>query len=418
MAMGQKRLFYGWYIAGIAFLAFFLSTGTHFYAFNAFLEPLCRLRGWSRMDLNLALVIGTGFSFLCQYIYGTILMRTGVRTLMFAGTMIAGLAFICIPRAEHLWQFYLFYALLFIGNGAYGGIVASTAVNNWFLEKRGRALGLATSGMSLSGAVLPMGVLILINFIGLSDAALSIGLIIIAFGPLTWFIVKEWPEDIGVGPDGILLDAGELIACKFEDGNNAGSAFQSDWNFRDLISNGTVWKIGCSFGLLMIGTVGVMSQLKPRFTDIGFNSMTAMALMGVTAFVGAVGKYIWGTLCDRFETRTVAFVMAVANIIGLSLIFFKNSITALFLFVVIYGFSMGGTLSIYPVIIASVFGRKNFPSVLRFISIFLSLQLLGYVFAGLSFDRTGSYNAAYLIFVIFDVIAACLLFSLKTNPQS
>lgn len=58
------------------------------------------------------------------------------------------------PGWKHLWQFYLVYALLFTGNGALGGIVAGAAVNNWFIRKRGKTMGIATAGMSLSWALL------------------------------------------------------------------------------------------------------------------------------------------------------------------------------------------------------------------------------------------------------------------------
>jgi hypothetical protein len=39
--------------------------------------------------------------------------------------------------------------------------------------------------------------------------------------------------------------------------------------------------------------------------------------------------------------------------------------------------------------------------------------MFGYLIAGRSFDTTGSYDAAYGIFIGLDVIAAFLLFSLK-----
>lgn len=413
MAQTQNRIYYGWYITGIAFFAYFFSTGTGFYAFNAFLEPLCRLRGWSRTDLNIALVIATAFGFACQYIYGTLLIRTGIRILMLIGAIIGGLSFICIPRAQSLWQFYLFYILLFMGNGAYGGIVANTAVNNWFLQKRGKALGLATAGMSASGAVLPLGLLFLINSAGINIAALFIGIMLMGFGPLAWFVVRDWPEDLGMGPDGIPLDSIPIVhTVSGPDLQKNIVRYQQDWRLNTLARNATFWKIGVAFALLMIGTVGVMSQLKPRFTDIGFNHTSAMIMMGITALAGSIGKYIWGSLCDRFDTRRVAYIMAIGNIAGLALSLCKNSFTALFFFILVYGFSMGGTLSVYPVIISSVYGRKNFPSVLRYISIFLSLQLIGYLIAGVSFDHTGSYDAAYLVFIGLDMIAAVLLFSL------
>jgi len=413
MQPSRDTLYYGWYIAGIAFWAYFLAVGTGFYAFNAFLEPLCTARGWTRTDLNLALVIGTAFGFSSQYIYGTILMKTGVRILMLCGSLTAGISFICIARVESLWQFYLFYSLLFIGNGAYGGIVAGSAVNNWFVDKRGKAMGMATAGMSVSGAVLPLSALLLIEHTGIETAALCIGLLMIAFGPMAWFIVKDWPEDMGLAPDGLPVKTQSYVAGQIQIHVPPAAVTQTDWTLAKLVRTDVFWKLGLAFGLMMMGTVGVMSQLKPRFTDIGFSGMAAMMMMAATALVGASGKYSWGLMCDRFNPRRVAVIMALANAFGLSLGLIKNSTAALIVFIPVFGFSMGGIMSTFPVIVATIFGRQNFAAVLRFISFFLILQMFGYLIAGRSFDTTGSYDAAYGIFVGFDIIAILLLLSLK-----
>ena len=408
-----NKLYYGWYIVAMAFGGYFLSTGTGFYAFNAFLEPLCIARGWTRTDLNLALVIGTAFGFSSQYIFGTILMKTGVRILMFCGSLTAGISFICIARVETLWQFYLFYSLLFIGNGAYGGIVAGSAVNNWFIGNRGKAMGIATAGMSVSGAVLPVTALLLIRHTGIETAAFCIGLLIVAFGPLSWIIVKDWPEDMGLAPDGLPVRPQPYVTGQIQIHVPRPPVPQTDWTLAKLVRTDVFWKLGVAFGLMMIGTVGVMSQLKPRFTDIGFSGMTAMLMMAAMALVGASGKYCWGVMCDRFNPQRVAVIITLAHILGLGLGLIKNSTVALIIFIPVFGFSMGGIMSTFPVIVATIFGRQNFAAVLRYISIFLILQMFGYLIAGRSYDITGSYDAAYGIFISLDIIAILLLFSLK-----
>jgi MFS family permease len=363
--------------------------------------------------MNLALVIGTVFGFSSQYIYGTILMKTGVRILMLAGSITAGISFLFIARVQSLWQFYLFYSLLFIGNGAYGGIVASCAVNNWFVDKRGKAIGLATAGMSLSGAILPIVALLLIQHTGIENAALCIGLVMVSYGPLAWIVIKDWPEDMGMAPDGLEMNTNTYTAGQIQIHVPPCPAEQTEWNLAKLVRTDVFWKLGLAFGLLMIGTVGVMSQLKPRFSDTGFSSLTAMSMMGVTALIGAAGKYSWGMMCDRFDPKRVAITITVANALGLCLGLMKNSMAALIIFIPVFGFSMGGIMSTFPIIVATIFGRKNFASVLRYISIFLILQMFGYLIAGQSFDATGSYDTAYWIFIGLDIVAALLLFSLK-----
>ncbi|MBA4366363.1 MAG: hypothetical protein C0403_01845, partial [Desulfobacterium sp.] len=314
-------------------------------------------------------------------------------------------------------QFYFFYILLFVGNGAYGGIVSATAVNNWFVLKRGRAMGFAAAGISFSGAILPMIAMIAIVNSGVDGAALCIGVSVMLMAPLAWFVMREWPEEMGMLPDGVTAEP--AFSCRTEQSGQtcntpkkAGSACNA-WPFALLLRTGAFWKLGLSFAMLMIGTVGVMSQLKPRFTDIGFSSLHAMTLMSVTALIGSVGKYSWGSFCDRFEPKRVVVLMALTNAAGLSLALYQNSMITLILFIVVFGFTMGGIMSTYSIMVAIFFGRDCFPSVLRYISIFLILQLAGYLIAGQSHDRTGSYDHAYMIYIGLDLLAAALLATLK-----
>jgi len=421
MYPNKGKIFYGWYIVGVCFLANFMSVGTGFYAFNAFMEPLCELRGWTRTDINMALVLATFIGFIGQFIYGTLVIRTGARILMLLGSFVGGIAFFFLIRAEQLWHFYIFYILLYLGNGAYGGIVSSTAVNNWFKAKRGKALGIATSGISFSGAILPLLALFLILHHGIENASTGIAVLILLVAPLAWFVIRDWPEHYGMLPDGTPQGTGGENQRK----DNTSSRTQSSdgapneifWTLSRLVRTSTFWNLGIAYALIMMGTVGVMSQLKPRFSDIGFGDMTAMFMMAATAFMGAIGKYVWGMLCDRYEPRKIVTLLSTANGIGLGLALFQDSFPALFLFVIIFGFTMGGIMSTYPIIVADLFGRKSFAVVLRFVSMFLVLQLTGYIIAGQSFDRLGSYDPAYRLFIVLDFIAAGLLFFVKRPGQ-
>ncbi len=419
----KNKIFYGWYIAAFAFLTNFMAVGSGFYIFNAFMEPLCKANDWTRTDVNIALVIGMFFGVFSQLLYGTLVVRIGPRRLMLIGPFISGIAFIFLFRAHELWVFYGFCVLLFVGNGAYGGIVSNTAVSNWFENKRGRALGISTTGVSLSGAVLPFIAMMMIMKSGLSGASLQIGIMIAMIGPLAWLIVRDWPEKYGLAPDGAPLSDKRKEVNQAEDLSNAKSASDIkiatiesksiEWNFSSLIRTWTFWRLGLAFGFIMVGVVGVMSQLKPRFVDVGFSDMAAMSMMATTAFIGAMGKFFWGTLCDRFDPRKVVALLILLNAFGLSFSLIHGKMWALILFIVIYGFSMGGVMSTYPIIIADLFGRKSFPVVMKYVSMFLIIEVAGYIISGQSFDRTGSYDLAYMIFIGLFLVAMAFIITIK-----
>ncbi|MBW2674885.1 MAG: MFS transporter, partial [Deltaproteobacteria bacterium] len=173
----SSTIYYGWYIALIGFIANFMSVGTSFYIFNAFMGPLSETYGWSRTDLNMALVLGMLAGFVGQFISGTLVMRTGPRILMCIGPLLSGVACILLGMTHVLWQFYLLYVFLFLGSMTYGGVVANTAVNNWFIQKKGKALGFASAGISFSGVILPFLAMIIILHSSISNAFLWIGLL-------------------------------------------------------------------------------------------------------------------------------------------------------------------------------------------------------------------------------------------------
>ena len=406
----EGRFFYGWSIVGIAFVAHFMSVGTNFYIYNAFMEPLCDLKGFTRAGINLALMLGTLVGFAAQFFYGTLIMRFGPRIMMATGGVLAGVGFIFLGRTEQMSQFYVLYLLTFLANMSLGGIVANTAVNNWFVMKRGKALGLATAGVSLSGAVIPVLAMLLVKNYSLETAYLWIGIVLLLSGPAAWLVVRDWPEDHGLLPDNA------TVPLRSESGEGQIRIERGQapvWQAGRLFRTAALWKLGFAYGLVMMSVVGVMPQLKPRFTDIGFSDNQAMAMMATAALLGTFGKYFWGMLCDRHAPRRVVALLMCLCGLGLVLGLISSSAPFQIAFALVFGFAMGGVMSTLPVIIAFLFGRESFAAVFRFAALFLVLQVAGYGLMTASYHLFHSYDAAYYIFVVLDLMAAFLIFSVK-----
>ena len=60
------------------------------------------------------------------------------------------------PLVQTPFQFYLVLSIFVgFGAGAMGQLATSKLVSNWFVRKRGTALGIAAAGISVSGVILP-----------------------------------------------------------------------------------------------------------------------------------------------------------------------------------------------------------------------------------------------------------------------
>jgi sugar phosphate permease len=394
-------------VVGVAFLANLLSTGTTFYVFNAFLLPLCEARGWTRAEVNAAPMLGFALGLMAQFVYGSLFLRIGPRPLMVAGSLVSSLAFIFLGRVTDLWSFYALYTLVYLGNGAMNGIVANTVVTNWFVRRRGAALGLATAGMSVSGVVLPYLAMLILESMSLETAFLAIGILVATLAPLAWGVVRISPESCGLTPDGDPRPEAAGRAGRY----GADDPEEVEWTARQLLRSGAFWTLGAVYSLSMMGAVGVAYQLAPRFQDLGYAGRTAMLLTALVAALATAGKFVWGLFCDLAEPRKVIALLLAGKAVGLAFGLWATQ-TGLWLFIVIFGFAMGGVMATFPIMAAHLFGRASFWRVYRLLVLFLAMQGLGYLIMGQSFSRTGSYDAAFVCFMVLDVLACMLVLRL------
>ncbi len=393
-----------------------MATGMAFYIFNAFINPLCETRNWSRTEINAAPSIGFLVSIIATFILGFVIKRIGIKTLMTVGAIVAGISFAALGMVHNIWLFYLVFVSLSLGGAAISGIVANTMVSNWFVARRGKALGVANAGISFSGVFLPYMAMMIIASTNLEAAFLIIGLFLMLLAPAAWLIVRENPETYGWQPDGIdLQDTSHLAGQQDPPIGTISSQEDQDpeWTLARLVRTGAFWKIGIAYGLVTMCAGSIMFQLAPRFIEIGFDRRQAMLMLAATALLGTAGKYIWGVLCDYFEARRVVALSMVLTGLGVLFGLFSNSVISLWLFIICFGFSMGGTMSTHPIITADLFGRKSFAAVYKFLFLFLALETIGFFIMGLSFDHTGSYNTAFIFYIVTCTIAGGLVFSVK-----
>ena len=106
--------------------------------------------------------------------------------------------------------------------------------------------------------------------------------------------------------------------------------------------------------------------------------------MCLTALLGAVGKYAWGWVCDRTTPLFATKLLFLCNALSLACIFLPHTLFNVILFVVGYGVCMGGIWTVFPSVVAYLYGKKQFPHVYKYISLFVAVKSLGYAAVGLS----------------------------------
>lgn len=408
----QPSFFYGWLVVGVGFYSNLINTGTGFYMWNVFQEPMLAEFGWTRTQYSIGLGLNMFTNSLVGLLAGYLVTRFGSRPLMILGALLNGLTFLFLSQMQSVWEFYLGLGVCLSLAGSFlSGVVVNSAVSNWFVLKRGRALGITTMGISVSGVILPLLARSFLSAYGDWRAAFAVIALVVwaTLIPLVLVFLKGRPEDLGLLPDHAepWLPPPAALA---ED--------ERHWSGWEALRAPAFWKIALPYAAAITGLSAILSQLVPRFTDSGFSPDQATLILVGSSVMGAAGKYYWGLLCDRYRVERIAFTLFLLQGGSILVLLLWKSLAGVLIFTGVYGFSMGGVLSTFPIITAAIFGRRSFGIVSGLMSPLLALRLAGTVILGQSHDRYGSYDRAYLLFMIAYFLAAGVIVSLRKPKAS
>lgn len=404
--MTEPRLFHGWRIVAVAFLTHCLTTGTVFYSFGVFFHPLSEQFGWSRSEISwgfsLTAIVGAVFA----PFVGRFVDRFGPRPVQLFGASVLGLAFTMLGTIRQLWQFYACMGLLVAaGSTALGTIPSNTAVARWFIRRRGRALGMATAGISMGGVIFVPLTQLLIETVDWRGAFRVIGAIVVLVGlPPIALWMRSSPDEMGLLPDGDAPLQGVEAAEIAEEIEHSISA-------RDAVRSRNFWFVSVAFALTVSSLSAILLHQIPHLIDQGMPPALAAWVLGGTAGVGVLGKLGFGALIDRLEHRRVVLLCFTLQAVGVALLFLPLSHGVLLAYVLVYGYSMGGNATLQATVLAECFGRLHYGAIAgRMSPIIVITQALGVPFVGWIHDRTGTYAAAFLVVIAATLIAAgCIM---------
>ena len=396
-------LFYGWRIVGTAFVCHAVNVGLIFYSWGVFLTPLAAHFG-SRGRVAMAYSLMQASSACIGLLVGRIVDRRGARPVQLIGACAMATGFWCLSRVDSLPALYAcLLGPLAIGATTVGGLPANAAVARWFVRRRGTALGIATAGISFGGIVFAPLSQQLIDRVGWRTAYEVLGtmVLLLVVPPVALFMRRD-PRDLGLWPDGIRPP--EPAASEGD------AAWLDDELARSLTPQAALrepsfWLLAASFALTMSGIAGTLLYQNSLLIDRGVSAAHASLVLAATAAMGTLGKLGFGQMLDRYDQRRVAAMCFLAQAVGVALLWLGRGPVALTLYVILYGYAMGGNATLQASLIAEAFGRLHYGAIASRLSPFVVLsQALAVPLTGYARDHFGSFGPA-----LGAIVAACLL---------
>ncbi len=411
------RFFYGWFIVGILFFISLLDGGFT-YIFSAFLKPLSQEFGWTRAETSAAFSFYLLAAGLSLPFWGWLADHRGSRLVFLLSALIDGLALMLLSHVRSLAVFYALYFLLGIGLGGIGPMTVGKVVSEWFVAKRGRAMGMALVGAGLGGLVLvPLAGFLITEF---NWRVAYQGLAVLALGgmlPLVWFFLADTPQERGRVP----LGQGIHTYSDNTPSADAGAEPESEgWTLREALATPTFWLLGVTFCLGIMAGAAIHAHLVAFLQDAGATLEAASAIAGVTLGMMMGGRFMVGWASEHTRYLHVLLSLClVLQALGAGLLAYAHEMDVWMLapFVLLFGLGNGGLIVLWPLTVSHDFGTRAFGAIAGMVgTVALSVGgAMGPVVVGAMYDSLGSYFLAFLSCMGVSLVGAAVAF-VTTEP--
>ena len=409
-----SRLYYGWWIVLGAILCNFAFLSVSQSSIGVFTLPMVDDLGWKVWQYTLGPSIAIGTGAFSSIVVGSILDQRGPKPLIFTGASMSAVCLVLLGIQSSL-MLYLFLYLIagFVGWNLFSPFVVNSAVNKWFVRKRGWALALGSSGISLGSLVTPLILTGVVDNFGWRTGYFSLcALVLILVIPVSFFM-RRTPEDYGLLPDGV-DDYDDHVSSDIPE-----SEFRP-FNRSEAIKTSSFWLLAFGFAFIAAGLACVLIHAIPFSQESGFARTVGAIGISVNGLANLSSKPVWGFAMQRFHPRLLVMAAYTISSIGVSLMLVSGPISLIPMLLAgffLYGFGFGGTIPLSESLWARYFGRAHIGSIR---GITQPLRILGTavapVLVGLLFDISDTYRLGFVLVIGALLLGAILVF-FSREPQ-
>jgi MFS family permease len=379
---------YGWVVVGAAFLFLALTTGFGFYSLSTYAGWLGDERGLTISATSLA---STGFM-LSSGVGGMgvawLLARRDIRLVLCGGTLVMMLTLPLVPMVDSAWQLCAVYFVWGLGTAAVSMIPASTLVMQWFDGSPAKAMAIATTGMSVGGALVAPLVATWVSRSGLPSATVGMTVLLgVLLLPLSILVIRPRPVAAAV-PAALAL---------------IGRPAPLEGRGRAVSTLLTI-----AFSLLLLSQVATITHLLTLAAERDL-SQGALAL-SLVAGTSVVGRLVGIPLVSRIGVGPMSVGNAALQAAAMTTLGLATDSLGLLMGAALLGATVGNTVVLLPLTVLEVFGRDDYTPRYARANLWTGFgTALGPFALGFLHDATGGYRWSMVLLGGGSAVAAILL---------
>ena len=347
--------------------------------------------GLDRAGASLSYTVTTiGFA-LGGVFMGRLADKFGITVPLFVGAISLGIGFVLSALSQNYVQFLILQALPigFLGSSAaFGPLIAD--VSQWFLKRRGIAVAIVASGSYGAGAIWPPLMQQGIAAYGWRPVYIVIGLVCVAaIMPLALLLRRRPVFDDRASP----ASSGH---------GSAGLLPKPPFLYPLLIVAG----LACCVAMSM-----PQVHIVAYCSDLGYGVARGAEMLSLMLGFGVVSRLASGFIADRIGGAGTLLLGSFLQCLALLFYIPFDGLASLYIVSAFFGLAQGGIVPSYALIV-----RDHYPArqAGTRISLVMTATVLGMALGGWMsgkiFDLTGSYQAAFLNGIAFNLLNMAVAF--------
>ncbi|HBW34505.1 MFS transporter [Desulfosporosinus sp. BICA1-9] len=411
--------FYGWIIVVISALGLFFSGPGQTYSISVFINVYMTELGWSRSLIFSVYSLASLTAGLSLFMMGRLIDRYGQRRM----SVVIGLClgFACFWNSAMLgvvWMFIGFFMLRLFGQGSMT-LIPSTLVPQWFIRQRGRAFSLMALGGFISSALVPI-----LNVWMIQTWDLRVtwwvwgGLLIVLYTPLSYYLIRNKPEEVGLRPDGASIH--RLNTLNTPEGPSTVNQTEFvdtelNWTLAEAKKTRTFWFILLAASVPALINTGLTFHLISILGERGISPLNSAFVLSLMALVGFSASFLAGFILERVKTNHALAFVFLGEIVALFSLNHVNSMVSVILFGVMWGIVGGFEHITLNLIWPNYYGRRHLGSIRAMASSVMIIgAALGPLPLGMAFDQWGGYTEILYLIMMFPFLG---IIAALTSPS-
>jgi OFA family oxalate/formate antiporter-like MFS transporter len=373
------------------------------YSWTLFVEPMRTATGWKLSDIQWAFTLFILFQTWVQPAQGFLIDRLGPRIFTTLAGVLCGIGWTGLGYVTSLPMLYTLYVTAGIGAALiYGGCMGSAL--KWFTKERGLAAGLTAAGFGGGTALFIPFIAAMIKNNGYQSAFIYTGI----FQGVVILIVAQFLRHPPKQAAPKQAAATSVIG-------------QHQFTTAEMLRTPQFYVLYATFVMMATGGLLVTANAGSIARNWGIPAAALAAATSLNALANGGSRIFWGWASDRIG-RDIAMITAfLLQAVSLVLVLTVGRISGTLFTVtlVLTFFTWGEIFSLFPSVVADYYGQRNATANY---GVMYSAKGVSSIIAGgiaaMLFERFGTWTACFYGSAVFALLAAGLIFALRSSTAA